>query len=68
MKKVNEKFYKKILNINKDRNIHVQINIKEKLLNDRVLLFYNSWKNGHLFKNLNKKLPKNIKSVILNKI
>lgn len=68
MKKVNEKFYKKILNINKDRNINIEINVKEKLLNDRVLLFYYSWKNGYLFKNLNKKLPKNVKSVILKKI
>ena len=68
LKKVNEKIYKKILNINKDRNINIEINVKKKLLNDRVLLFYYSWKNGHLFKNLNKKLPKNIKSVILNKI
>lgn len=40
----------------------------KKLLNDRVLLFYYSWKNGHLFKNFNKKLPSNIKNVILKKI
>ena len=68
LKNINNKFYKKILNMNKNYNIEVQINIKENLLNSEVILFYNSWKNGHLFKNLNKKLPKNIKSVILNKI
>jgi hypothetical protein len=67
LKKVGQKFYKKILNMNKDRNIDVQINVKENLLNDKVQLFYYSWRNGFLFKNQDKKLPKNIKNVILKK-
>jgi hypothetical protein len=64
--KINEIFCKKILNINKDRNIDVEINIKKQLLNDEILLLYYSWKNGYLFKN--QKLPKNIKNIILKKI
>lgn len=68
LQNINDKFYKKILNMNKNRNIDVEIYIEEKLLNSEVILFYNSWKNGHLFKNSNKKLPGNIKNVILKKL
>lgn len=68
LKKINNKYYDKVLNMNKDRNITVQFIIPEKLLNPKVVSFYDSWKNGHSFNNPNKKLPKNIKKIILKKV
>jgi len=62
---LNDKYYNKILNMNKDRNINVQFIVAENLLNPEIISFYNSWKNGYSFNNPNKKLPKNIKNVIL---
>jgi hypothetical protein len=67
IQKVNDKYYQKILNMNKDRNINVEFIIPDKLLNKEVLSFYNSWKNGHSLNYLNKKLPKNVKNIILKK-
>lgn len=67
LQKVNDKYYNKILNMNKDQNITVQFIIEEKLLNPEVTSFYNSWKMGYSLNNPNKKLPKNIKNIILKK-
>jgi len=64
LQKVNDKFYNKILNMNKHHNINVEIIIPDKLMNKKVILFYRSWKNGHSFNNLNKKLPANVKNII----
>ena len=65
LQKVNDKYYKKILNMNKDRNITVQFIIAKDLLNPEVISFYDSWKKGCSLNNPNKKLPKNIKNIIL---
>jgi hypothetical protein len=65
LQKVNDKYYKKILNMNKNRDIAVHFIIPENLLNPKVTSFYNSWKNLHSFNNPNKKLPKNVKDIIL---
>jgi len=65
LQKVNDKYYKKILNMNKNRDITVHFIIPENLLNPKVTSFYNSWKNLHSFNNPNKKLPKNVKDIIL---
>ena len=65
LQKVNDKYYNKILNMNKDRNITVQFIIAKDLLNTEVISFYDSWKKGYSLNNPNKKLPKNIKNIIL---
>jgi len=65
LQKVNDKYYNKILNMNKNRDISVQFIITDNLLNPKVISFYNSWKKGCSFNNPNKKLPKNIKNIIM---
>jgi hypothetical protein len=65
LQKVNDNYYKKILNMNKNRDITVQFIVAENLLNPKVTSFYNSWKNRHSFNNPNQKLPKNVKDIIL---
>ena len=51
--------------MNKDRTITVQFIIAKDLLNPEVISFYDSWKKGCSLNNPNKKLPKNIKNIIL---
>jgi hypothetical protein len=65
---LNDKYYKKILNVFKNQNVDVIFRVKKKLLDKNVISFYESWKNGHLFNDITKKLPKNIKNVFLRKI
>jgi hypothetical protein len=66
LEEIQDKFYNKILNINK--NVIVKFIIPSKLLKTRVFTFYKCWRNGYCLNDSTIKIPKNIVKVILKKV
>jgi len=66
LEKIQDKYYNKILNINK--NIIVVFIIPQKLIKTRVFTFFKCWRNGYCLNASNTKIPKNITKIILKKI
>ena len=66
LEKIQDEYYNKIININK--NIIVVFIIPQKLIKTRVFTFYKCWKNGYCLNASNTKIPKNITKIILKKI
>ena len=66
LEQMQDEYYNKILDLN--GNVIVQFTIPESLLKTRVFTFYKCWKNGYFLNDSKRKLPKNIKKIILKKI
>jgi hypothetical protein len=67
LEKIQEENYQKILNSNKKKIVIIFV-IPKKLIKTKVLTFYKCWKKGYFLNNSEKKIPKNVKRIILKKI
>ena len=66
LEKIQEEYYNKIINIDKD--VNVTFIIPEKLVKTKVFTFYKCWRNGYCLNGSNTKIPKNIKNIFFKKV
>jgi hypothetical protein len=66
LEKIQDEYYNKILNSN--NNFIIRFIITKKLIKTRILRFYKCWRKGYCLNNSLKKIPKNIKKILLKKI
>jgi hypothetical protein len=62
LEKIQDEYYNKILNTNK--NVIVTFKIPEKLIKTKVFTFYKCWRNGYCLNSSTTKIPKNIINVL----
>ena len=65
LEKIQEEYYKKINNLNK--NVTVTFIIPENLIRTRVFTFFKCWRNRYCLNNSNRKIPKNITKILFKK-
>lgn len=66
LEKIQEDNYQKILN--SVNNIIIKFIIPKKLIKTKVLRFYKCWKKGYCLNNSEKKIPENVKKILLKKL
>lgn len=65
LEKIQDEYYNKILNL--DKNVIVTFKIPEKLVKTKVYTFFKCWRNGYCLNASTKKIPENIINVFCKK-